>query len=106
MTVLATNMLEIRLKWPSLQHRRQHSRLILLFKLVNNLLNIPSTYLPSLFPLTTTRAQHNLKYTHIQSSSSIYRFSFFPRTIPDWNNLHIPNLHNLTLDQFKAQLSL
>ena len=32
-------------------------------------------------PITTTRAQHNLKYMHMQSTSRIYRYSF-PRTIP------------------------
>ena len=92
------------LKWPPLKERRQHARLVLLFKLTSNLLSIPSIYLPSPSPLTITRAQHKLKYLHTQSTSNTYRYSFFPRTIPEWNNLQIPDLHNLTLNQFKQQL--
>ena len=56
-------------------------RLLLLFKLVNNLLTIPTTYMPTLSPLTVTRAQCNLKYMQIQTSSRIYQCLFFPRTI-------------------------
>ena len=92
------------LKWPPLKERRQHARLVLLFKLTSNLLSISSTYLPSSSPLTITRAQHKLKYLHTQSTSNTYRYSFFSRTIPEWNNLQIPDLHNLTLNQFKQQL--
>ena len=70
------------LGWPTLQECRQHARLMLLFKLTNNLLSIPSNYLPSPSPLTSTRAQHKLKYMHILLSTNIYHYSFFPRTIP------------------------
>ena len=64
------------LGWPTLQERRQHARLMLLFKLTDNLLFIPSSYLPSPSPLTFTRVQHKQKYMHIQSSTNIYRYSF------------------------------
>ena len=96
-----THMLEM-LKWPSFQKHREDARLILLFKLANSLLTIPRNYIPLPSPLSTTRAQHNLKYMHIQPSSGIYQHSFFPRTIPKWNNLHIPDLDTLTLNQFKS----
>ena len=52
-----TDML-MTLKWPSLENRRGHSRLILLFKFVNKLIHIPTQYLPVPSPLTTTRANH------------------------------------------------
>ena len=75
-----THMLET-LKWPPLQKRREDARLILLFKLANSLLTIPGIYMPLPSPLSSTRAPHNLKYMHIGSTSEIYRYSFFPRTI-------------------------
>ena len=31
----------------------------------------------------------------------IYLYSFFPRTIQQWNNLNISNLHQLNLQEFK-----
>ena len=97
------------LQWPSLQECRENSSLfLLLFKLTNNTLLVPRayiscSYLPLPSPLTITGAKHNLKYMHMQTTSRIYQYSFL-RTIPQWNNLHIPDLDNLTLNQFKSKL--
>ena len=73
--------------------------LLLLFKLVNDLLTAPSTYMLVLSPLTTTRAQCNLKNKHIQISSRVYQCSFFPRTVPQtWrNNLRTPDTDNFSI---------
>ena len=66
------------LNWPTLQDRRKNNSLILLFKLVNNLLIVLHHYLPSpSFPIT--RANHQLKFSHYQSRTEIYRNFFFPR---------------------------
>ena len=40
------------LKWPTLQIRRKYFRLVLLFKVINNILLIPHQYLPPLAKLT------------------------------------------------------
>ena len=90
------------LKWPILKKRRENARLLLLFKLVNNLLTIPTTYMPTLSPLTATRAQLNLKYRPHQEFINAH-FSQELAT-PQWNNLCIPDLDNLTLNQFKSKL--
>jgi len=92
------------LNWPSLQDRRKYSRLLLLYKIVNNQFQIPMNYLPYQVNCNT-RAQHPSKYRHYQVSTEVYRYSFFPRTIPDWNNLPINNINELNLDQFKDTLS-
>ena len=55
-----THMLKS-LKWPTLEKHRENAHLLLLLKLVNNLLTIPTTYMPTLSPLTGTRPQHYLK---------------------------------------------
>ena len=77
------------LKWPLLQARRKYLRLVLLFNVVNHLLYIPDQYLPSPATLSSTRSNHPLKFYHYQPSNDtyIYRYSFFPRTISDWNKL-------------------
>ena len=82
---------------------------LLLFKLTNNILLVPRayiscSYMPLPSPLTITGAQHNLNYIHMQTASRIYQCSFFLRTIPQWNNLRIPDLDNLTMNQFKSKL--
>ena len=67
-----TAMLSI-VKWPALYE----CRLTLLYKLC---------HLPSLSK-SKTRYHHNFKYTHYQISIDNYKYGFFPRTAPDWNNL-------------------
>ena len=52
-----TDML-ITLKWPSLENRRRHLRLTLLFKFINKMIHIPTQYSPAPSPITTTRANH------------------------------------------------
>ena len=92
------------LHWPTLQNRRKQACLILMFKIVNGNLMVPARCLPQPPTITCTRANHSLKYAHLQSDMDIYRYSFLPRTIPQWNNLQIPNIETLTLITFKEQL--
>ena len=89
------------LKWPSLQVRRKQARLIFLFKILNGLICIPNQYLPSPFPVTTTRSRNPIKLRQLYTRTDIYHYSFLPRTIPDWNNLRIDNITELDLTQFK-----
>ena len=92
------------LYWPTLQNRRKQARLILMFKIVNGNLIVPARYLPLSPILSCTCANHSLKYAHLQSNMNIYRYSFLPRTVEQWNNLQIVNIETLTLTTFKQQL--
>ena len=92
------------LHWPTLQNRRKQAHLILMFKIVNANLTVPVRCLPLPSSLTCTRANHPMKYAHLQSNMDIYKYSFLPRTIPQWNNLQIENIETLTLTAFKEQL--
>ena len=93
------------LKWPLLQARRKYLRLVLLFNVVNHLLYIPDQYLPSPATLSSTRSNHPLKFYHYQPSNDIYRYSFFPRTIPEWNKLPFADIATQSLAEFKYHLS-
>ena len=80
-----TKMLQS-LNWPPLKERRRKSRLILLFKLLNRKIHIPTQYLPAPSPLTITRANHIQKLKQLYARTNRYHYSFLPRSIPDWNN--------------------
>ena len=95
-----TDMLNY-LQWPSLKSRRRNARLILLFKIVRNLLVLPNHCLPQPTPVSYTRANNPLKFAQLQSRIDLYKYSFLPRTIIDWNNLKIDNINTINLDTFK-----
>ena len=89
------------LHWPTLESRRKQARLIVLFKIVNGLLTVPARFLPPLPTITYTRANHSLKYVHPQPNLDLYKYSFLPRTVPQWNALQFASIENLS---FKEQL--
>ena len=91
------------LNWPILQDRRKNNRLMLFFKLVDNLLVALHHYLPlPSFPVT--RANHQLNFSHYQTRTETYRNSFFPKTTIDWNHLPYPDLHEIYLETFRLYL--
>ena len=69
-----TNMLT-NLKLPSLEHRRTISSLILFYKIIHNLINIPSS---DLIPITSCTRGHHQRFQHIYARTSLYSNSFFP----------------------------
>lgn len=80
-----------------LQLRRKIQRLKFMFSLKNNLLAInPSHYLE---PLTArrTRHRHADSLTPYRTRTNLFKYSFFPRTITDWNNLPFSLLSNADL---------
>ena len=64
---------------------------------------IPYCYLPNPAPLNT-RANHPHKLQHYQTNSNVYKFSFFPRTVPEWNDLSSDQILAVDLDHFKSLL--
>ena len=76
--------------------------MILLFKIIfYDYQIIPHQYFPTQAPLNT-RSNHNQKLQHYQSQTNVYKFSFFPRTVPDWNDLTTEQVSAMNLDQFKT----
>ena len=90
------------LNWQPHQVRRRNSQLILLFKIFHDYqIIIPHQYLPTQAPLNT-KSNHNQKLQHYQSQTIVYKFSFFPHTVPDWNNLTTEQVSTMNLEQFKT----
>ena len=72
------------MKWESLKERRKDNRLKLLYKGLKGKTRIPTD---DLIPKTRRgRNQHSLAF-QIPSASDVYKYSFFPQTIRDWNGL-------------------
>ena len=73
------------LKWESLKKRRKDNRLILLYKGLKGKARIPTD---DLIPKTRPgRNQHSSAFQIPSASKNVYKYSFFPQTIRDWNDL-------------------
>ena len=70
------------LHWPTLQNHRKQALFILMFKIVNGDLIAPVCCLPPSPTITCTRANHPMKYAHLQSNMDIYKIIF----LSDENN--------------------
>ena len=91
------------LDWESLEHRRRKFRLCMAYKIINQLVAIPSC---QYFQPAQPRPSHNHPLTFIQqhASTQYYRFSFFIRVVPEWNSLPATIAMAPSLDTFKARL--
>ena len=73
------------LKCESLKKRRKDTRLILLYKGLKGKVRLPTD---DLIPKTKRgRNQHSLTFQIPSASKDVYKYSFFPQTIRDWNDL-------------------
>ena len=94
------------LGWKKLEERRRETRLTLLFKLTHNEINIPTEgIITPLANLHGTRLQTmQNKFSLITSTIDSHRYSFFPRTIRDWNELPTSTANCSTIETFKREL--
>ena len=79
-----TSSLE-QLGWESLHKRRKGSKLILLFKGLKGRASIRCNDLQP--PNRCSRNQHPMAFQVPYARTDIYKYSFFPNTIRDWNAL-------------------
>eukprot|EP00057_Strongylocentrotus_purpuratus_P010558 XP_011665032.1 PREDICTED: RNA-directed DNA polymerase from mobile element jockey-like [Strongylocentrotus purpuratus] len=89
---------------PTLQERRLESRLAMMYKILHHQIAIP---LPDYISQKdrATRSQHHLRFTRLGTSSDSYKYSFFPRTMKDWDELPTNIIELPTLKQFKEAIS-
>ena len=98
-----TDMLD-HLDMESLESRRTKAQLTMMFRIINNLVDVPAQQY--LIPASRrTRAAHCHKYRQISTSTSYYKNSFFPHTIITWNSLPSAVAEAPDLVSFKQGLS-
>ena len=102
-TSSVTSMMD-ELGWKPLHERRREQRLTLLFKIVNDLVAIPADQ-HIRYNNRTSRNRHSKQLKVESSNSDIYKNSFFPRTIIDWNNLPQSVIDCDTVENFKRSIS-
>ena len=82
------------LNWDSLESRRQQSRLRMMSKIVSQKVAIPAEqYLNT--GSTRTRTVNSAKFKHIFAKTVTFKNSFFPRTVPQWNNTSDMDINDL-----------
>ena len=89
------------LGWKPLNERRKEQRLVLLFKIVNDLVadnNIEYNQRPS-------RTSNSKQIKVLSATTEIYKHSFFPRTVKDWTTLTESAVSSKTVEGFKAAIS-
>ncbi|XP_052818036.1 uncharacterized protein LOC128244061 [Mya arenaria] len=88
------------LNWESIEQRRKHSRLSMMYKIRNNLVDINADrYLQS--GDARTRGQHRL-FQRI--TDQVLANSFFPRTVREWNLFPASTVSATTIDAFRLLL--
>jgi hypothetical protein len=91
------------LGWKNLQERRKDLRLTMLYKIVNDIANVPKEEI--LIPSDNrTRSEHGHKFCIPNQETNEYKYSFFPHTIPQWNCLPKALIDSDTVDTFKHRL--
>ena len=90
--------------WPSLQKRREVSRLTMLYKMHNSLvdLNMQNYVHPITRP---TRTAHPYGYLNPLSRTEQHKQSFFPRTVRQWNSLPQELILVPTVEGFRRHLT-
>ena len=90
------------LRWESLKKRRKDNRLILLYKGLKGKASVP---IDDLIPKTRRcRNQHSMAFQTPIANTDVYKGSFFPQTIRDWNAL--PDSHPLKMQRIVLLSSL
>ena len=91
-----------KLEWSSLQERRRQSRLIMLFRIRFDLVDI--NWRHHLTESTSSTRGHSCRFWNPHYNSQVFTSSFFPRTSREWNNLKKDPTDFQTLDAFKIAL--
>ena len=92
-----TTMLQ-HLDLPTLQQRRQHSKIIMLYRITHKLASIPTaTYIA---PCIRNTQHYILPYAR----THVFKTSFFPSTIKIWNNLQPVITNSTTIPQLRQAL--
>ena len=87
----------------SLEARRKTARLSIFYKAVNGKVSLPLTELRQ--ATRSTRNSSTNSFIQLGSRCDAYKFSFFPRTIVDWNSLPFTTTNSVSLDSFRSSIT-
>ena len=73
------------LGWPTLEQRRKIFGTVMLYKIINNLVEVPTDGI--LVPSELQLRGHTRKFLQLQCSVNAFSYSFFPQAIKLWNHL-------------------
>jgi hypothetical protein len=92
------------LSWPTLEQRRAEARMANMYKINHNMIDIdPNQYFTTSTRLTRS-SKHPYRYIQISATNNYYAYSFFPKSIVQWNHLP-PNIFlSPSLESFKGAL--
>ena len=93
------------LGWMSLESRRTMTRLTLLYKMSREEIDIDTDSLLRPHTESRTRESHNYRYRQDKATKNVYFYSFFPRTLRQWNSLPSDIVDTSSLPQFQSKLS-
>jgi len=91
------------LEMETLEERRREMRLCMLFKILNDLVDVPHSDLLTIAQ-QRTRGSHSLKFDTLRANTDTLKYSFYSRTIVDWNGLYEEVVTAQTLPSFKERL--
>lgn len=105
--LVSTENLYGEIGWETLDSRRKKQKLILLYKMINNL---TPQYLSSLIPATVSEtSSYNLRNANdvrtINARTNQYFNSFLPSSIRDWNSLPEELRNSVSVSSFKFCLN-
>ena len=72
------------LHWPTLETRRHHAKLLMLYKILNNILAVPYDHLTRSILPTQGR---DFRFIQLTARTNTYLHSFFSSTVRLWNTL-------------------
>ena len=91
------------LGWPTLEQRRKISRTIMLYKIINNLVEVPTDGI--LLPSELQLRGHTRKFLQLQCRVNAFSYSFFPQAIKSWNHLPQELTELKSLQLFRERLT-
>jgi hypothetical protein len=84
--------------------RRKEQRLVLLFKIVNDLVAIPADNNIE-YNQRPSRTSNSKQIKVLSATTEIYTHSFFARPVKDWNTLTDSAVSSKTVEGFKRKVS-
>ena len=93
------------LDWTSLQERREHDRLTMMYKIHNNHVHLSGNdYINQVTQSTRATMPHSYKMPYSRTES--HRQSFFPRTVQKWNSLPSEIVIAPSVGAFRSRLTV